>query len=83
MTVALIILTYFAQLFSTGLVLFFHQQFEVGQFKCVGIPLQASNGDAESRSESTIRNVTAMLPSSAGNPLSWFCVRQPPRQQCL
>lgn len=38
----------FAQLFSTGLVLIFHQQFEVGQFKCVGIPLQASNSDAES-----------------------------------
>ena len=37
----------FAQLFSAGLVLIFHQQFEVGQFKCVGI-LQVSNSDAES-----------------------------------
>lgn len=47
MTDVLIILIAFAQLFSAGLVLIFHQQFEVGQFKCVGI-LQASNSDAES-----------------------------------
>ena len=34
-------------------------------------------------SESTVRNATAPLPSSAGHPLSCFCASQPPRAAVL
>lgn len=77
MVCALILLIDFAQLPSTGLVLISHQRFEVLRLVNSNVleyvfmhQIVMQKAYSMCGFESTIRNVTAVLPKSAGDPLS-------------